>query len=103
MIIRNLEYVNYRGLKTGTIDFDPRLTVVVGKNGSGKSSVLQAVATAVSWIVARIKSEKGIGQYIDDLSVTNGHQNAMPGLKNLETFLYLTGPRQVCRNAIPLI
>lgn len=77
MIIKNLEYVNYRGLKTGTIDFDPRLTVVVGKNGSGKSSVLQAVATAVSWIVARIKSEKGIGQYIDDLSVTNGHQNAM--------------------------
>lgn len=77
MIIKRLEYVNYRGLKTGTIDFDPHLTVVVGKNGSGKSSVLQAVAIAVSWIVARIKSEKGIGQYIDELSVTNGHQNAM--------------------------
>lgn len=77
MIIKRVEYVNYRGLKTGTIDFDPRLTIVVGKNGSGKSSVLQAVAIAVSWIVARIKSEKGIGQYIDELSVTNGHQNAM--------------------------
>ena len=70
MIIKNIEYINYRGLKTGSINFDPRLTVVVGKNGSGKSSVLQAVVTVVSWIVARIKSEKGIGQYIDDLSVT---------------------------------
>lgn len=76
MIIKSLNYINYRGLRTGSIDFDSRLTVVVGKNGSGKSSVLQAVATAVSWIVARIKSEKGMGSYIDDLSITNGHQNA---------------------------
>lgn len=76
MIIKSLEYINYRGLKTGSIDFDSRLTVVVGKNGSGKSSVLQAVATAVSWIVARIRSEKGTGQYVEDLSVSNGHQNA---------------------------
>ena len=76
MIIKSLKYINYRGLRTGSIDFDSRITVVVGKNGSGKSSVLQAVATAVSWIVARIKSEKGMGSYIDDLSITNGHQNA---------------------------
>lgn len=76
MKIRSIRYVNYRGLKTGEVSFDPQLTVVVGKNGSGKSSVLQAVATAVSWIVARIKSEKGIGSYVDELSVTNGHQNA---------------------------
>lgn len=76
MKIRSIRYVNYRGLKTGEVFFDPQLTVIVGKNGSGKSSVLQAVATAVSWIVARIKSEKGVGSYIDDLSVTNGHQNA---------------------------
>lgn len=76
MRIRSIEYINYRGLRSGKISFDPQLTVVVGKNGSGKSSVLHAVATAISWIVARIKSEKGIGSYIDDLSVTNGHQNA---------------------------
>lgn len=76
MKIKSIEYINYRGLKTGGVSFDPQLTVVVGKNGSGKSSVLQAVATAVSWIVARIKSEKGVGSYIDELSVTNGHQNA---------------------------
>ncbi len=77
MIIKHLDYVNYKGLRTGSIEFDDRLTVVVGKNGSGKSSVLQAVSTAISWIVARIKSEKGMGAYIDDLSVTNGYQNAL--------------------------
>ena len=72
MIIKSINLVNYRGLGNKSIDFEPDLTVVVGKNGSGKSSVLQAVATVASWIVARIKSEKGIGSYIDDLSITNG-------------------------------
>ena len=76
MVIRGLQYTNYKGLRTGEILFDPHLTVVVGKNGSGKSSVLQAIGIAVSWIIARIKSEKGIGSYIEDLSITNGHQNA---------------------------
>lgn len=72
MIIKSINYVNYRGLQNGSIQFDPRLTVLVGKNGSGKSSVLQAVSTVISWIIARIKSEKGIGSYIEDLSITNG-------------------------------
>lgn len=99
MIIKTLSYVNYRGLKTGSIEFDPRLTVVVGKNGSGKSSVLQAVTTAVSWIIARIKSEKGIGQYIDELSVTNGHQNAQI-IAGFDEFGEVTIPNKA-KNGVP--
>lgn len=76
MFINSIEYTNFKGLKTGRIDFDPRLTVVVGKNGSGKSSVLQAVGIVVSWIIARVRSEKSNGNYIEELSITNGHQNA---------------------------
>lgn len=76
MLIKSLKYTNYKGLGTGEIKFDPRLTVVVGKNGSGKSSILQGVSLAASWVIARIKSEKGIGTYIDELSITNGRQNA---------------------------
>lgn len=99
MIIKTLSYVNYRGLKTGSIEFDPRLTVVVGKNGSGKSSVLQAVTTAVSWIIARIKSEKGIGQYIDELSVTNGYQNAQI-IAGFDEFGDVTIPNKA-KNGVP--
>lgn len=76
MVIEKIEYTNFRGLRTGEITFDRNLTVIVGKNGSGKSTVLQAVGIVVSWIIARIRSEKGVGMYIEDLSVTNGHQNA---------------------------
>jgi hypothetical protein len=34
---------NYRGFADASVDFHPRLTVLVGPNGSGKSSVLAAV------------------------------------------------------------
>ena len=76
MRINTLSYTNYKGLGTNDIQFSPKLTVLVGKNGSGKTSILKGICTVLSWIIARIKSEKGTGSYIDDLSVTNGFNHA---------------------------
>lgn len=73
MKLNRIEYTNYRGLKTGTMSFDNNLTVIAGKNGAGKTSVLMAVATAVSWIIARIRAEKGSGSYISEEEITNGY------------------------------
>lgn len=42
--IRSLRMVNFRGFEDETIDLDRPLTVLVGVNGAGKSSVLDAVA-----------------------------------------------------------
>lgn len=42
-----LELTNYRKFERYSIDFDERLTVLVGDNGSGKSSILAASAVAV--------------------------------------------------------
>lgn len=77
MRIDKLEYTNYRGLGSGEITFDPKMTVIVGKNGAGKSSVLNAVAIFLSWIKARLISEKGQGVYIDEASISNGHNNSL--------------------------
>lgn len=77
MRIRSIEYVNYRGLESGRLDFESDMTMIVGKNGAGKTSVLTAVATAITWIVAKLKSEKSLGVYIDELSITNGHNHAL--------------------------
>ena len=76
MKLRGIKYINYRGLKTGEISFDDHLTVIVGKNGAGKSSVLSAVTIAMSWIVARLKSDKANGFYIEEDSITNGEMHA---------------------------
>lgn len=77
MRINRIEYTNYRGLGTGSIEFENNLTMIVGKNGAGKTSILNAVAIAISWIVARLKSEKANGLYIDELSITNGQNHAL--------------------------
>ncbi|TAK28777.1 MAG: hypothetical protein EPO40_12745 [Myxococcaceae bacterium] len=45
MRVRRLTLTNYRGFEQATIDLDRPLTVLFGVNGSGKSSVLNALAT----------------------------------------------------------
>jgi predicted ATP-binding protein involved in virulence len=47
-----LTLTNYRGFEQATIDLDRPLTVLFGVNGSGKSSVLNALATAATNLYA---------------------------------------------------
>lgn len=44
MRARHLSLAGFRGFASLEIDFDPRLTVLVGANGSGKTSILDAIA-----------------------------------------------------------
>lgn len=43
MNIISLNLKNYKGFKSLNIDFDPRLNVIVGINGAGKTSILEAI------------------------------------------------------------
>ncbi|NEQ64112.1 MAG: AAA family ATPase [Symploca sp. SIO2D2] len=47
------------------------ITVFVGNNGTGKTSVLQSLATSLSWLVARLRTEKGSGSFISEDSILN--------------------------------
>jgi predicted ATP-binding protein involved in virulence len=44
MQVRRLHLQNFRAVKFAGIEFDPSLTVIVGRNGMGKSSILDALA-----------------------------------------------------------
>ncbi|MDR1488067.1 MAG: ATP-binding protein, partial [Deltaproteobacteria bacterium] len=44
MKIESLHIDDYRCLSDFRIDFDERLTVLVGENGSGKTAILDALA-----------------------------------------------------------
>jgi predicted ATP-binding protein involved in virulence len=51
MRIKKLTLENYRGFRELTLDLERDLTVLVGLNGSGKTSVLMALATMCSFIL----------------------------------------------------
>ncbi len=70
MKIRHLYMQNFRAIESQDFEFDPSVTVLAGRNGGGKSTVLEALAIMLSWIPAKIStiSGKGKGIEVDDIS-----------------------------------
>lgn len=66
-----------------TIDLAPtenhlsNITVIVGNNGAGKSTILKSLATSLSWLVARIRTEKGSGSPLIQEEIRNGASGAV--------------------------
>lgn len=80
MKIKKLELNNFRSARASTFEFNDKLNLFIGINGSGKSTVLDALSICLSWLVKRIEKENGRGSYILDSNLTN---NEMEGyLKN---------------------
>jgi predicted ATP-binding protein involved in virulence len=52
MKIHSIRIVDFRGIADRTFHFDPQFNVMIGENGSGKTSVLEALATAINPYVA---------------------------------------------------
>ncbi|WP_413704390.1 AAA family ATPase [Pseudomonas sp. Pseusp16] len=48
------------------------VTVLVGNNGAGKTTLLKSMATSLSWLVARIRTERGIGSHLANEDIRNG-------------------------------
>lgn len=55
-----------------TPKYPSNVTVIVGNNGAGKTTLLKSLATSLSWLVARIRSEKGNGNHIAQEDIRNG-------------------------------
>ncbi|MCB0294831.1 MAG: AAA family ATPase [Calditrichaeota bacterium] len=72
MHIKKILLRNFRGAQSLSLDLHERLNVLAGVNGAGKSSILDATAILLSWVVSRIKSAGTSGRPIMESDITNG-------------------------------
>jgi len=71
MEIKKLHIKHFTQFTDLTVELDRSVTVFIGNNGAGKTSLLRAVATLLSWLIARIGREKGSGSPILDSDIEN--------------------------------
>ncbi|EMN7269188.1 AAA family ATPase [Vibrio parahaemolyticus] len=57
-----LELFDFRKFKHLRISFEPKLTVIIGNNGQGKTALLNSISKTLSWLNANILKEDGQGQ-----------------------------------------
>jgi predicted ATP-binding protein involved in virulence len=67
MKIKSLYVENFRGIRQAELNFSYPLTLILGINGMGKTTFLDASALMLSWLVARIRQSTGSGHYINPL------------------------------------
>ncbi|SER37771.1 AAA family ATPase [Giesbergeria anulus] len=76
MKVTRLELWNFRGIKHLTVDFTQRTTVFVGVNGVGKSTVLDALAIALSQLTCRLHERSQAPRMIDLDDIRLGAESA---------------------------
>ena len=77
MYIQKLNLERFRGARSLRLKLHQRLNVFVGMNGAGKSSILDAAAVLLSWLVNRIKHTSASGRPIAEPDIRNGESSAI--------------------------
>ena len=72
MKVVKLNLTNFRDAQNLSLELNPKLNVFVGVNGSGKSTVLDAIAIMLSWPASRIIRPGASGRPITENDITNG-------------------------------
>ncbi|MCA6612323.1 MAG: AAA family ATPase [Pseudanabaena sp. M158S2SP1A06QC] len=109
MKIKQLRMQSFRGINDLILDFDDRLNVMYGDNGSGKSSILDCSAVFLAYIIGRIRTfhsfEGSMPPTFTERDISNGFNETQTEIeisvdgitKNLQFSLVLT------RNSLNLI
>lgn len=74
MRLKCLHMKDFRGIRTLIIDFEPDLTVIVGRNGAGKTSILDALGELARYFRSHLKGPRrgGITQQLSTRDVRSG-------------------------------
>lgn len=66
--LRSMSFTDFRRFPQLDINFEEDLTIIIGNNGQGKTSILYAIAKTLSWFTANILKEDSSGQRLNEYS-----------------------------------
>jgi predicted ATP-binding protein involved in virulence len=72
MKVRRLEMTSFRGFRELTLELTGPVTVLVGINGAGKTSILDCLAVLLSQLSSGILSRTGHGRRFHESDIQNG-------------------------------
>ena len=74
MHIERVALANFRGLEKVELDFDEHINLLVGINGVGKSSVLEAMGIMLSTFTNRVKGTPGSSKKLSNDDIKSGEE-----------------------------
>ncbi len=81
MFIKELQLINFRGFKALTVSFSSHFSLIVGNNGSGKSSILEGLTVAAGSFLLGIRDadSRHIRPYeVHIMKTENGEEEQFP-------------------------
>lgn len=72
MKIKDIHLQNFRGIEDlHIVDVDPKMNLIVGINGAGKTTILDGLTILLSWFIARMRSlsAKGLSPLETDIKI----------------------------------
>ena len=72
MILKEIEITNFRAIKELKLDLDPKLNILHGAHGHGKTSILNAIATGLGSIHTLLPEIHGVSFLKSDLRANAG-------------------------------
>ncbi len=64
-----LELYEFRRYRKLFVEFEPDLTVIIGENGAGKTSIVESIARTLSWFGSRLIKANSNGQPVLDSDI----------------------------------
>lgn len=72
IILNDIKLLNFRKFENLEVVFEDDITVIIGNNGSGKTTILDSIAKTFSWLNARMVFKGRAGKSLEDSDVTIG-------------------------------
>lgn len=68
--LESMQFLDFRLFRNAELNLTFPLTVLVGVNGRGKTSILEAIVHHLTWLIAKIGKEKGTGSSLVEADIS---------------------------------